>query len=401
MKIIDRKKYMNQLILLNNTPDIKVITGIRRCGKSVLMKEYIKYLQQQESDINIVEINLQELEYDQLKEYHMLHQYVLEHYVENKHNVLFIDEVQLCDKFEMAINSLHTKGIFDIYLTGSNAFLLSSDLATLFTGRVMRVEVYPFSFSEYLEYFSGDADLESAFDEYVRSGGFPGSYIYADEKTRFDYIKDVYQTILLRDLVQKYNVRNKEEMQRIAEFMMDNVANLLSPNNICDALNTNGSAITRKTVSKYITYFENAFLFYGAKRYDLKGKKYLKTNQKYYLCDSSLRYAMLGTRNMDFGRIYENIVYLELLRRGYEVYVGKLYKKEIDFVAIKQSEKVYIQVSDDISNNKTFKREYEPLLSIGDAYPKIIIARTRHESYTYEGILIIDIVVWLCGDKGD
>ena len=178
--------------------------------------------------------------------------------------------------------------------------------------------------------------------------------------------------------------------------MMDNISNIHSPNSICDALNRDNSDITRKTVSKYIEYFEKAFLFYEVKRYDLKGKKYLESNKKYYLCDASFRYAINGIRNMDFGRVYENLVYLELIRRGYEVYIGKLYKKEIDFVASRHNEKIYIQVSDNISEEKTFEREYSPLLAINDAYPKMIIARTHHEPYDYRGIQIVDLPQWLC-----
>ena len=286
----------------------------------------------------------------------------------------------------------------DIYLTGSNAFLLSSDLATLFTGRVMEIKVFPFSFAEYVEYFSCE-NIIDAFDEYVRMGGMSGSYFYKTDEHRFEYIKDVYTTILDRDLVKKYKIRNHSEFLSISEFMMDNIGNLLSPNNICDVLNRGKSEITRKTVDKYIKYLENAFMFYEAKRYDLKGKKYLETNKKYYICDVAFRYAINGTRNLDFGRVYENIVYLELLRRGYEVYVGKLYKKEIDFVAIKRNEKIYIQVSDNISDPKTMEREITPLLQIRDAYPKMIIARTRHEDYQHEGVLITELSNWLLGDK--
>ena len=195
--------------------------------------------------------------------------------------------------------------------------------------------------------------------------------------------------------MQKYKIRNKAEFIRIADFMQDNISNLLSVNNICDALNKAGSTITVKTVSKYISYLENAFLLYNAIRYDLKGKKYLKSGEKYYLSDPSIRYAILGTRNMDFGHMYENIVYIELLRRGYDVYVGKLYKNEMDFVASKQGELLYIQVSEDISSEKTFERETRSLLAIPDAYPKLIIARTRHEDYDYKGITIKDLVRWL------
>ncbi len=395
MKLILREKYLNELISVSETPDIKVITGIRRCGKSVLLQQYAEWLVRNKQDVNIISVQLQELEYDELLDYHKLHSYVCERYKEGCCNVVMIDEIQLCDRFELAINSLHAKQKFDIYLTGSNAFLLSSDLATLFTGRVMEIKVYPFSFSEYAEYHHIQDHYDDAFDEYVHIGGMPGSYAYHDENRRFAYIDDVYKTILERDLVRKYRIRNISEFFRMSEFMMDNIGNLLSPNNISTVLNRNNSDITRKTVDKYIQYLGNAFMFYEAKRYDLKGRKYLETNNKYYLCDHSFRYAINGTRNPDFGRIYENIVYMELLRRDYEVYVGKLYKKEIDFVAIKRNEKIYIQVSDNITDDNTMKREIEPLLQIKDAYPKMIIARTRHEDYQIEGVLITDISTWL------
>lgn len=395
MAWIIRKKYLDELISLTGTPDIKVITGIRRSGKSVLLQQYAEWLVKNEANINIISVSLQELEFDELLDYHKLHSYVCDNYKEGLRNVVMIDEIQLCEKFELAINSLHAKRKFDIYLTGSNAFLLSSDLATLFTGRVMEVKVFPFSFSEYVEYFNINGDFFDAFDRYVRMGGMPGSYEYESEEQRFAYIEDVYKTILERDLVKKYKIRNTSEFLRISEFMMDNIGNLLSPNNICKTLNRGQSEITRKTVDKYIRYLENAFLFYEAKRYDLSGKKYLETNKKYYLCDPAFRYAVNGTKNLDFGRMYENIVYMELLRRGYEVYVGKLYKKEVDFVAIKRNEKIYIQVSDNISEEATMNREISPLLQIKDAYPKMIIARTRHEDYQNEGVLITDISSWL------
>ena len=395
MELIIREKYLNELISIAGTPDIKVITGVRRSGKSILLQQFGDWLQRNKSNVNIISAKLQELEYDELLDYHKLHSYVCDHYKDGLYNVVMIDEIQLCDKFELAINSLHAKQQFDIYLTGSNAFLLSSDLATLFTGRVMEVKVYPFSFSEYLKYHKIESSYYDVFDEYTRMGGMSGSYVYNSEEQRFAYVEDVYKTILERDLVQKYKIRNTSEFFRISEFMMDNIGNLLSPNNICDTLNKGESAITRKTVDKYIRYLGNAFMFYEAKRFDVKGKKYLESNKKYYLCDPSFRYAVNGTKDLDFGRMYENIVYMELLRRGYEVYVGKLYKKEIDFVAIKRNEKVYIQVSDNISDRDTMKREIEPLLQIKDAYPKMIIARTRHEDYQNEGVLITDISSWL------
>ena len=395
MKHIERISYLEKLKKLNNTPDIKVVTGIRRSGKSVLMQDYIEYILTNEPDANVIMINLQDLEYDNLLDYHALHEYVLSKYIKNVHNLVFIDEVQLCNKFELAINSLHSKAIFDIYITGSNAFLLSSDLATLFTGRVMQIKVYPFSFSEYMDYNGNLENVDAAFEAYSIYGGMPGSYVYGEKEQKQDYVKEVYRTIIIRDLVDKYKIRNETEFKNMAEFMMDNIGNLLSPNNVCNCLNNSKSSVTRKTVSRYIEYLCNAFLFYEAKRYDLKGKKYLENNCKYYLSDTSFRFAINGTKNMNYGHVYENIVYLELLRRGYEVYVGKLYKKEIDFVAKKGDEVIYIQVSDYIGEEKTFEREYTPLLAIKDAYTKIIIARTHHEMYKYEGILIYDIARWL------
>jgi len=209
MRFLERKRYLDKLIALNQTPDIKVITGIRRCGKSVLLEEYASYLRKTEADCNIVMINLQDLDYEELLDYRKLHAYAVEHWSEGKHNVLMIDEVQLCNSFEKAVNSLHAKKIYDIYLTGSNAFLLSSDLATLFTGRTMEVHIFPFSFAEFREYWHSETDLRNDFDSYVRMGGMPGSYVYSGEKERYEYVADVYRTILLRDLVQKYAIRNR------------------------------------------------------------------------------------------------------------------------------------------------------------------------------------------------
>ena len=267
MAWIIRKKYLEELISLTGTPDIKVITGVRRSGKSVLLQQYADWLVKNKADVNIISVNLQELEYDELLDYHKLHAYVCEHFKDGYNNVVMIDEIQLCEKFELTINSLHTKRKFDIYLTGSNAFLLSSDLATLFTGRVMEVRVFPFSFSEYVEYFAVKGDLFDAFDRYARIGGMSGSYPYVTEEQQFGYIEDVYKTILERDLVKKYRIRNNSEFLGISEFMMDNIGNQLSPNNICKTLNRGQSEITRKTVDKYINGYErkltrNIFMAY-------------------------------------------------------------------------------------------------------------------------------------------
>lgn len=395
MKTITRTKYLDRIIELNGTPDIKIITGIRRSGKSKLMQAYIDYLKNHFEDINIIFIDFMDLAYEEIKEYHALHSYVETHYQAGKINYLFVDEVQMCSKFELAINSLHSKGKYDIYVTGSNAFLLSADLATLFTGRYIEIHVFPFSFAEYCQYYEDVEDKEKLFDLYTVQGGLAGSYPYRTEKDRANYIKEVYETIVTRDLVQKYSLPDTLVLQRLSEFLMDNISNLTSPNKVSQILTTGNTATNHVTVGRYIKYLCNAFVFYDIKRYDIRGKKYLESTEKFYLCDTGIRYAVLGSRNMDYGRVYENIVCIELLRRGYDVYVGKLYQKEIDFVAQKGSEKIYIQVSDNISNQETLVREYSPLLQIRDAYPKIIIARTKHPKYSYEGIEIYDIADWL------
>lgn len=395
MKTIIRERYLERIKVLKDTPDIKIITGIRRCGKSNLMQVYIDYLKENFEDANIIFIDYMDLDFEEIKEYHALHKYVEERYDKDKKNYLFVDEVQLCPKFELAINSLYSKNKYDIYVTGSNAFLLSADLATLFTGRYIEIHMFPFSFKEYCEYYSEENDKDKLFDEYIIKGGLAGSYAYNTDLDKATYIKEVYETIVNRDLVQKYNLSDTQVLRQLSEFLMDNISNLTSPNRVSDILKANEVATNHVTIGKYIKYLCTAFVFYDIKRYDIRGKKYLETSDKFYMCDTGMRYAVLGSRNMDYGRVYENIVCVELLRRGYEVYVGKLYQKEIDFVAQRGSEKIYIQVSDNISNQETFEREYSPLLQIRDAYPKMIIARTKHMKYTYEGIEVNDIVEWL------
>ena len=394
MKIIERKDYLDRLIRLKDTPDIKIITGLRRSGKSELVRAYMELIRTNE-DTNIIYVDFADLKFDDLKTYKELYNFCEGQYIDGKTNVIVVDEVQMCEKFELAINSLYNSRKYDIYITGSNAFLLSSDLSTLFTGRFIEIPVYPFSFSEYCEYYGYDSNTANVLDSYVMNGGLSGAYVYSEKEDQASYIKDVYTTIIKRDLVDKYGIKEEALLDSLTDYMMDNISNLTSASKISNVFKQNKVETNHITIGNYLKYLCSAFMFYKVKRYDIRGKKYLETSDKYYLSDLGFRYAMLGTRNMDYGRAYENIVALELLRRGYEIYVGKLYQKEIDFVAMKQNEKLYIQVSDNISDSDTLERELSPLRAIKDAYPKILIANTKHDDYDIEGIKVLDLTNWL------
>ncbi len=343
MKLIQRNSYLDRLKSLVDTPDIKAITGIRRCGKS---------------------------------------------------NYLLIDEVQLCNGFESVINSLHDEEKFDIYITGSNAFMLSSDLATLFGGRVYELMVFPFSFNEYCIYYQPN-NIDDAFDKYVEEGGMAGSHLYPTKNDALKYVKEVYDTAIRKDIVTKYKIENENLLMRITDYLMDSVGSRTSIRNLARQLTSKTCATNDKTVGSYLDYLCKSFMFYPMKRYDIRGKKYLESDKKYYLADLSFGYAEIGTKNTDYGHLYENIVAIELMRRDYEVYVGCLYDKEVDFVAMKHGEKMYIQVSDDIRREEAFQREVKSLLAIKDAYPKMLLARSGHAESQYEGIRIIDLARWL------
>ncbi len=394
MRLIQRDFYLNKLKDVMGTPDIKVITGVRRSGKSKLLEAFMSYVRANDPNANIIHINFNLNAFESLAEYHALNDHIENAYLPGKDNYVFIDEVQMCSGFEKAINSLHASEKYDIYITGSNAFLLSSDLATLFTGRTFEIEVFPFSFREFMQYFEL-TDQYAAFNRYIQEGGMSGSYLYKTPESKYDYISDVFNTLIVRDIQRKYRVRNMPLMERLCDFLIDNISNQTSTRSVAAAFTSEQVKTNDRTISAYIKYLCNAFAFYKVRRYDIQGKRYLTFNDKYYLSDHSFKYAKLGTKNADYGRMIENIVAVELMRRGYELYAGVLYKKEIDFVAIKRSEKLYIQVASNIDDPDTFQREVDPLLKIKDAYPKMILTRTRQEIYQYEGVQIVDVADWL------
>lgn len=394
MKLIQRDFYLDKLKNVMRTPDIKVITGIRRSGKSKLLESFMDYIRETDQAANIIHINFNLSSYENLLEYHALNNFVERAHVSGKNNYVLIDEIQMCIGFEKVVNSLHASEKYDIYITGSNAFLLSSDLATLFTGRTFEIEVFPFSFLEFMQYFEL-TDQYTAFNRYIQEGGMSGSYLYKTPESKYDYISDVFDTLVIRDIQKKYNIRNMPLMEQLCDFLIDNISNLASARSIAKAFISAQVKTNDRTISAYLKYLCNAFAFYRVRRYDIQGKRYLSSNDKYYLCDHSFKYAKLGTKNADYGRSIENIVAIELLRRSYELYAGVLYKKEIDFVAIKRNEKLYIQVANSIEDPDTFQREIDPLLRIKDAYPKMILTRIWQEPYQYEGVRIVDVADWL------
>mgnify|MGYP000947503749 FL=1 len=388
------RKYLDDIIRTIGTEDIKVITGVRRSGKSFLLDDFKKYVIENVKEANIISFDLSSLKYEELREYHALNDYVEKHYVNNKRNFLFIDEVQMCKDFELALNSLHASRKYDIYITGSNAFLAGSDMATLFVGRTYTIEVYPFSFAEFMRYFNYQ-DRYEAFDKYVREGGMSGSYEYRTLEDKYGYLRETYDTLIVRDIEEKHGVKNVAVMDRLSDFLMDNASKPTSTRNITNTLISNKIEASNKTIAEYVKYLCEAYAFYKVRRYDIKGKRYLTSTDKYYLSDHTFRYAKLGTRVANFGDTYENIVAIELMRRGYEVYVGAMRNSEIDFVAIKDGEKLYIQVSYLIIERETMEREVAPLINIPGGYQKLLIAGTRQSEMQYEGIRIVDIADWL------
>lgn len=394
MKLINRETYLRQLIDTLESPDIKVITGIRRSGKSKLLDLFSKHIKKAFTNSNIISIDYNLDKFSGLLNYKSLLDYVKSKYQKQKVNFLFIDEIQMCQNFEKAIISLYTEEKYKIYITGSNAFLSSNELSTLFTGRTFSIEILPFSYSEFLKYYNFKNSYD-IFEKYIEEGGLSGSYLYKTTKQKYDYIKEIINVLLLKDIIKKYKIRNETLFTDIFLYLVNNISNITSANNIAEYCTSNNRKIDHKTVNNYINYLCNAYAFYKIKRYDIRGKKYLKSNEKYYLADHAIRYALLGTKELDRGRLIENIVALELLRRYDEIYVGILYKTEIDFVVINRDEKVYIKVCDNISSNSTLERELSPLLKIKDGYKKVILANTQQPKYSIDGISIIDISRWL------
>lgn len=396
----NRDLYLTQLIQYKDKPLIKVITGIRRSGKSTLLLLYEKFLLENNVEKSqIVHMNFESFEFDAIKDYTQLHSYIQKRLSSkaDKHYLL-LDEVQQIKSWEKAVNSLMVDANVDIYITGLNAYLLSSELATLLSGRYVEIKMQPLSFKEFLEFnkIEQSDNVQKAFEQYLRFGGLPTVVeLLENPNTVAGFLEGVYNTVLMKDVIERNEVRDAALLESILKFLASNVGNIVSTKKISDYLTSNGRKTTSDTTDNYLRMLEKAFIIYRANRYDLKGKMYLKTLEKYYLVDMGIRNQLVGTRNTDHGHILENIVFFELLRRGYNVRIGKIGDLEVDFVASKNDELVYYQVSATILDEKTRERELKPLLDIHDNYPKYVLTGDKTIFDDYQGIKIVNIIDFL------
>lgn len=370
--MIRRKEYMDMLFRMKEERVIKVVTGVRRCGKSTLLQMFQQELIAQGVPAECcVTVNFEDIRFEHLKEYHMLYDYILEHLVSGKMHYIFLDEIQEVPQFQRAVDSLFLREDVDIYLTGSNAYMLSGELATLLSGRYVEIRMLPLCFREYYEMVGGDES--AAFHRYLQKGGFPYAATVADDWVRREYLRGIYNTVLLKDVVERKRVSDVPMLEAVVRFLLDNIGNIVSVKKIADSLTSDGRKTTSVTVDSYIQAFKDAFLLYEAQRYDVKGRQYLKSLEKYYVVDLGLRSLLLGERTRDLGHLLENIVYLELIRRGYQVSIGKVGTLEVDFIAEKGGEKIYYQVAATILDSAAYDREFASLKAIPDNFPKYVL----------------------------
>ena len=371
--MIQRNDYMEKLKLWKDKQVIKVITGIRRCGKSTLLKQFKEYLLEQGiKEEQCIFLLLDDLQNENLREYHCLYEYITERLTNEQRYYIFLDEIQLVPEFQKAVDSLYLKENVDIYLTGSNAYMLSGELATLLSGRYVEISMLPFSFREYME--ATGLEKKQAFQKYFLQGGFPYASQIREDEAYQEYIAGIFHTVLLKDIVDRKKISDIKLLESILRFLADNVGNVVSSKKIADTLTSMGRKTTSVTVENYLRALQEAFVLYEAERYDVKGKQFLQSLSKYYLVDMGFRTHLLGTKTRDFGHVLENMVYLELIRRGYRVSVGKVDLEEVDFVAQKGDNKIYYQVAATILDPATFEREIRPLKKITDNYPKYILS---------------------------
>ncbi|MBU9737658.1 ATP-binding protein [Diplocloster agilis] len=368
-----RERYLDKLIQLRDKQLIKVVTGVRRCGKSTLLLQFQNYLKKQGvAPEQIIVLNFEDIVNEELLDYHKLYDYVTARLLPDKMTYIFLDEIQAVPEFQKAVDSLFIKDKADVYITGSNAYLLSGELATLLSGRYVEIQMLPLSFGEYFELVGGSR--RDAWNAYFQNGGFPYTASIEDAAVRKDYLSGIYNTVLLKDIVARKRISDVALLESVIKFLFDNVGNVVSSKKIADSLTSYGRKTTPVTVENYIEALMESFILYKAGRYDVKGKQHLKSLEKYYLVDIGLRRLLLGNRNVDIGHLLENIVYLELLRRGYKVSIGKVENLEIDFIAESGGDRIYYQVAASVLDPGTFAREIAPLKKVNDYYPRYILS---------------------------
>ncbi len=393
--MIERPDYLEELICFKEKDLIKIVTGIRRCGESTLFDLYIEYLLSNGVDkAQIIRMNLEEYEFNDINDYHDLYNYVDSRLVSDKMNYVFIDEVQKVSDFQRACDSLYIKRNVDLYITGSNSKLLSGELATLLSGRYIEIKMLPLSFKEYISYV-GDVDIQKKYIDYITKTSFPYTLKLNSSKEIRMYLDGLYNTVIVNDIAERKDISDISMLKDVIKFMFDNIGNLCSSTSIANIMTSNGRKISVPTVEKYLEALVKAFVLYKVSRYDIKGKNYLITGSKYYLADVGLRYYLLGSKQADDGHILENVVYLELLRRGYEVYIGKNEDSEVDFVAVSERGVEYYQVSYTVKEQKTLERELKPLNTISDHNPKFLLTTDFTPYTSHNGIKQINVFNWL------
>ena len=402
-KLIERPVYLSQLTAFKDTQIIKVVTGIRRCGKSTLFDLYCDHLESNGIDkAQIIRVNLEDPDLGEIDDDKKLYQFIKSKLSEDVMNYIFIDEVQNVPQFQKAINGLFIKKNCDVYITGSNAYLLSGELATLLSGRYVEIKMLPLSYKEYVSAFPDRMDLMIRYRDYIQNGSFPYILNLRRRQDIRTYLEGIYTTVVLKDIVARKGISDVEILENVISYMFDNIGNLCSANKIANTLTSSGRKISLRTVESYLTALTDSYVLYRARRYDIKGKQLLTTGSKYYLSDIGLRYYLLGTKNADQGRILENVVYLELLRRGYEVYVGKVDRTEIDFIAINEEGTEYYQVAWTImgenqgsEKKSVLERELFPLERIRDHNPKYLLTMDFTPLTSHNGIKQINVLDWL------
>ena len=394
--MIQRDQYLNELRAFRDTKLIKVVSGIRRCGKSTLFELYQEHLLNTGvAPQQIIAINFEDLEYDELQDYKALYAYIKERLIPDKMNYIFLDEIQNVPQFQKAVDSLFIKKNCDVYITGSNAYLLSGELATLLSGRYVEIKMLPLSFREYLSAMPDRTDLDRKYATYLTDSSFPGAIELKTRKKVREYLSGIYHTILMKDIAARLKIQDILMLERVVHFMFDNIGNVCSTKKIADSMTSAGRSISVHTVERYLDALVNSYVLYPVSRYDIKGRQILQTGEKYYVCDIGLRYFLLGNKSADRGHILENIIYLELLRRGYDIHIGKVGTSEVDFIADGEDGREYYQVALTVRDEGTLHRELSPLDAIDDHNPKYLLTLDNDPPTDYKGIKQFNAIDWL------